>query len=89
MVEQLGPLFDYDARTGSELVLTLATYLEHGGAYRPTSEDLNIHRNTLKYRLGRIRDIAEADPSDPHTAFDLHVASSVSQTLSARIPATA
>lgn len=85
MVEQLGPLLDYDAHKGSELVLTLATYLEHGGAYRPTSEELNIHRNTLKYRLGRIRDIAAVDPSDPHTAFDLQVATRIWQTLSSTV----
>lgn len=85
MVDELGPLLEYDARRGGQLVLTLATFLDHGGAYRPTSEDLHIHRSTLKYRLGRIREIAGVDLSDPRTAFDLQVATRIWATLSSTV----
>jgi DNA-binding PucR family transcriptional regulator len=82
MLDQLGPLLDHEARKGGELVRTLSTFLEHGGAHRPTSEALNIHRNTLKYRLGRIREITSLDPSAANTAFDLQVATRIWQTMS-------
>jgi hypothetical protein len=80
----LGPLLAYDDRRGSQLVLTLSTFLDNGGAYDPTCELLSIHRSTLKYRLGRIRELAQVDLSDPRTTFDLHVATRVWRTLVTR-----
>ena len=45
--EWLGPLLDYDAAHGAELVKTLSTYLECGGNYDETADGLAIHRSTL------------------------------------------
>jgi DNA-binding PucR family transcriptional regulator len=40
-----------------------------------------VHRNTLKYRLQRIRDIAGCDLSDPPTRFNLQLATRAWQVL--------
>ncbi len=77
----LGKLLEYDARRGSELVRTLAHHVERGGNYELTAKALIVHRNTLKYRLQRIRQIGDLDLSDPETWFNLHLATRAWTTL--------
>ncbi len=77
----LGPLLEYDAQRGSELVRTLSHHLEHGGNYELTAKSLIVHRNTLKYRLQRIRQIGRLDLGDPETWFNLHLATRAWTTL--------
>ncbi|MGZ6909158.1 MAG: PucR family transcriptional regulator, partial [Acidimicrobiia bacterium] len=79
----LGALLDYDERKGSSLVVTLNRYLECGKSYAATADALSLHRNTLKYRLGRIREISGHDLSDPDTLFNLQLATRAWQTLEA------
>lgn len=77
----LGPLFDYDAEHDAELVLTLATYLDRGGAYEATAVALAVHRSTLRYRLQRIREISGLDLADAEVKFNLQLATRAWQTL--------
>jgi hypothetical protein len=72
--EWLGPLQRADDSRGSDLVQTLAQYLDHGGNYDSTAESLTIHRSTLRYRLKSIRQITGFDLADPETRLNLHVA---------------
>jgi sugar diacid utilization regulator len=59
----VGDLLREDRR--GQLRETLRVYLEYGGAQRPTSERLGIHRNTLTYRMRQIREMLSLDPDDP------------------------
>lgn len=70
----LGPLIDYDAQKGSQLVPTLCRYFECGGNYDATAEALAVGRSTFKYRLRRIRELLGHDLSDPETNFNLQLA---------------
>jgi DNA-binding PucR family transcriptional regulator len=70
----LGPLLDYDANKGSELVPTLCRYFECGGNYDATADALAVGRSTFKYRLRRIRELVGHDLSDPEIAFNLQLA---------------
>lgn len=79
--EWLGPLLDYDATKGAELVPTLTQYLECGRSYDSTAEAVGVHRNTLKYRLRRIREISGRDLGDPGTCFNLQLATRAWATL--------
>lgn len=54
----------YDARHGTELLETLRAYLFTGRDVKQTVEQLHVHKNTLWYRLDRIRDIAGIDLND-------------------------
>jgi sugar diacid utilization regulator len=82
--EWLGDLIDYDSRReSSELVSTLSHYLDCGGNYADTAAVLALHRNTLKYRLRRIRAISGHDLNDPDTRFNLQFATRAWQTLQA------
>lgn len=77
----LGELQSYDERRGSELVRTLASYLDAGCRHEPAATALSVHPSTLKYRLQRIRAISGHDLTDPGTQFNLHLATSAWQTL--------
>ncbi|MGC4939318.1 PucR family transcriptional regulator [Kribbella sp. DT2] len=70
----LADLMSYDHGHGTDLVPTLATYLDHGGKYDDTARALSIHRNTLRYRLGRITEISGHDLADVETKLNLHLA---------------
>ncbi|WP_236783067.1 PucR family transcriptional regulator [Arthrobacter sp. QXT-31] len=80
----LGALQSNDARRGSDLVRTLAQYLDHGGNYDSTADSLAIHRSTLRYRLKSIRQITGFDLADPETRLNLHVATRAWRLRSAR-----
>lgn len=72
--EQLGPLLDQDARTGSELVRTLDAYLEAGLSKTTAAAALGIRRQTMYARLERIsRLLGGLSPDDRQrrTALDL------------------
>ncbi|RKO27746.1 PucR family transcriptional regulator [Pseudarthrobacter phenanthrenivorans] len=82
--EWLGALQSNDARRGSDLVHTLAQYLDHGGNYDDTADSLAIHRSTLRYRLKSIRQITGFELGDPETRLNLHVATRAWRLRSAR-----
>ncbi|MET8998652.1 helix-turn-helix domain-containing protein [Amycolatopsis sp. NPDC004169] len=79
--EWLGKLLDYDTQRNAELVPTLTQYLECGGSYDDTAAALMIHRSTLRYRLGRIREITELDLNDVDSRLNLHLATRVWRVL--------
>jgi DNA-binding PucR family transcriptional regulator len=70
----LSALLQYDAQHNAELVSTLASYVEHGANSASTAIALSVHRNTLKYRLQRVREISGHDLNDPDTLFNLQLA---------------
>jgi len=70
----LGDLTDYDALRGTQLVLTLAEYLDHDCRAEATAAALGVHRNTVKYRLRRIRELSGHDLGVPDTLFHLQLA---------------
>jgi DNA-binding PucR family transcriptional regulator len=79
----LGRLTDYDTVHGTQLVLTLSEFLDHGGSYNASATALSVHRNTLKYRLRRIKDVSGCDLSVPDTVFNLQLATRAWRTLQA------
>ncbi|MET7995910.1 helix-turn-helix domain-containing protein [Amycolatopsis sp. NPDC005232] len=79
--EWLGRLLDYDEQKNTSLVQTLSQYLECGGHYDKTASALVIHRSTLRYRLGRIREITDRDLNDVESRLNLHVATRAWQVL--------
>lgn len=72
--EWIGALIAYDSGHRTDLVSTLTSYLECRGNYDATSAALSVHRNTLKYRLRRIKEISGHDLKHPDTLFNLQLA---------------
>lgn len=69
---KLGRLQQYDRSHGSDLLKTLFYYLENRGSLVDTANYLFIHRNSVKYRLERIRDMTDFDLNDPREQFICH-----------------
>ena len=85
--EALQRLLDYDHQADKELVKTLHAFLTCNGNLTETSDRLYIHRNTLKYRLERIRDITQVDLDESEQRLMLHLGlkmHQISQTLRER-----
>ena len=69
----LGPLAEHDRKRGGNLLETLRAYLETG-EQQAAARRLQVHPNTLRYRLDRISEIGDADLTDPETRLNLAVA---------------
>lgn len=80
VMEWLGPLLSYDQTKNADLVTTLTHYLDCGGNYDDAARSLTIHRSTLRYRLGRIRDITGRDLQDVEDRLNLHLATRIVRT---------
>lgn len=64
----------HDAEQTSDLLVTLQAYLDAGGTIAKAARHLNVHRNTLVYRLERIEELIGFDPRDPECQLNLHIA---------------
>jgi len=62
----LRPLLEYDAAKQAELVSTLRAYMESSFNLTRSAEVLQVHPNTVVYRLRRIRELSGRDPHDPN-----------------------
>lgn len=60
--------FQFDA------IETLSTYLRTGGSLEKTAQHLFAHKNTIKYRLGKIRSVLGNDLTDAQFLFKLQIA---------------
>lgn len=72
----LTPLLKYGKGKAKEKELfdTLRVYLMTNGNLKDTSENLFIHRSSLKYRLERIKDILNIDIDNSEERFNLMLA---------------
>ncbi|MFE1318568.1 helix-turn-helix domain-containing protein [Kitasatospora phosalacinea] len=70
----LGPLLDYDAKRGTELVRTLRAYFDCGGGLTRAKELLHVHVNTVVQRLDRVEVLLGRDWNQPERALELQLA---------------
>lgn len=64
-------LQDYDSKHNSQLADTLYSYLANDKSVKRTCEDLHLHKNTVNYRINRIKEILKIDFSDTRELFHL------------------
>lgn len=57
----LAPVLSYDERTGAGLMETLAVFLECSGSWSRVAEQLHLHVNTVRYRIGRVEELTGRD----------------------------
>lgn len=70
----LGPVLDYDARRGTDLLNTLRAYFAAGGNLARTKESLHVHVNTVAQRLERVGTLIGEDWQRPERQLELQVA---------------
>ena len=79
--ETLGTLIAYDRDNNADLISTLTAFFDANGSPKEAAERLQVHRNTVLYRLDRIRDITHYDLEDAALRLRLHLALCVHQAL--------
>lgn len=57
-----------------DLLQTVWTYFETGHSLEATAKELYIHANTVRYRLKKVTDALDYDPSEPRDSLILHTA---------------
>lgn len=62
-------LYEYDLAHDTELCTTLQVYLEQARSLARAAERLYIHRNTVRYRIGRCMEITGSDLRDGNEIF--------------------
>ncbi|MDH6139056.1 GAF domain-containing protein/sugar diacid utilization regulator [Kitasatospora sp. GP30] len=70
----LGPLLEYDARRGTELVRTVRAYFACGGSLTRAKDELHVHVNTVVQRLDRVEALLGRDWNGPERALELQLA---------------
>lgn len=83
--ESLAPLVEHDDRKQGELIRTLNGFFESNGNLAKAASDLDVHRNTLVYRLERICALTNLDLDDSDNRLILHLALKIRRVL-ATIP---
>lgn len=59
--KKLDALQQYDQENQSDYMVTLEAFVKHGGNAVEVAKELYIHRNTVNYRLKRIKEMLGAD----------------------------
>lgn len=79
--EEIQRLFTYDREHETELAKTLRIYLYLRNDINKTAKELHVHRNTLSYRLNKIRDLTEVEIDDPEVAWTFQLVFRVLETM--------
>ena len=73
--EYLSSVFsDVDAHNLEDMVSFILTYCEHNGSINGIAKDLFIHKNTVQYKIRRIRDLTGLDLRSNLDMIRLHAA---------------
>ncbi|WP_035747571.1 PucR family transcriptional regulator, partial [Arthrobacter sp. CAL618] len=75
--EALDPVVAFDQRHHAELMVTLERYLMLNGSVAAVAEALQLHRNTVRYRLQQIQDLSGYDPGVTADRVHLYLALNV------------
>ncbi len=71
---ELGPVAEYDAKRGTDLVATLAAFFEAGRSPLRAAGLLHVHVNTVAQRLERIGALLGPDWQEPERSLELQLA---------------
>ena len=66
-------LHEYDRKHNSDLIETLEVFLNKDNNVNEAAKALNVHTNTLNYRLKRISEIGEINLKDPNQKMTLYL----------------
>jgi PucR family transcriptional regulator, purine catabolism regulatory protein len=79
--ETLGPLAQHDERKHGDLIRTLNGFFEANGNLAKAATELDVHRNTLVYRLERISELTGLDLNDAENRLILSLALKIQRVL--------
>lgn len=68
---RLAPFADVSPRSRARLLETLRAWLAHQGERQGVAAELGIHPQTVRYRIGLLRELLGDDLADPQRRFEL------------------
>ena len=71
--ERLAPLAAETANSQARLEATLLAWLRHAGTVADAAAELGVHPQTVRYRLGRLRELFGAALDEPDARFELEL----------------
>lgn len=77
----LGYLEDYDHNQNADLIKTLEAFFACHGNLSETAKELIVHRNTLLYRISRIKEISKQDLERPEIRLAMQLALTIRRLL--------
>ena len=72
-VELMRPLVEHDRERRGDLVRTLRAYFAAGANASEAADRMFLHRNSMLYRLERVRKLTGLDMKDPRVALALQL----------------
>lgn len=79
-------LLEYDKENNTDYTRSLYTYIIHSKNITESANALNIHRNTLFYRLEKIAAIMDIDINNSNTFLHLHISYKILELLKIDLP---
>lgn len=79
--ETMGVLLRHDEKNGSSYTETLFRYLQADGSLQQVADEMFTHRNTVNYRMGKIREVLDCDLATPEERMPYLLAYYVGQVL--------
>ena len=70
----LGALDDETEASRARLLDTLSAWLGNLGGIAPTADQLDVHPQTVRYRIARLRELLGEQLDDPDARFELQLA---------------
>jgi purine catabolism regulator len=83
--EMLGALIEYDQGNHADLIKTLRAFFDANGSPKDAAQRLGVHRNTVLYRLDRVKALTGYDLNDAETRLRLQLALSIDTIKSTRV----
>jgi DNA-binding PucR family transcriptional regulator len=71
--ERLAPFSGETANSRARLEATLLAWLRHAGTVTDAAGELGVHPQTVRYRLGRLRELFGPALDDPDARFELEL----------------
>lgn len=71
--ELVAPLEEHDREKGMDLIATLRAFFASGTNASETADQLFLHRNSLAYRLDRVRELTGLDWRDDRAGLALQL----------------
>jgi purine catabolism regulator len=85
--QRLAPVLEHDRERAAVLLPTLQSLCEHHWQKAPTARALQIQRQSLYARIGRLHRVLGADLEDPETRLGLDIAVRALRVVGAEAPA--
>lgn len=84
ITKMLDPLIKYDQETNSDLIKTLEIYLDCCLRPAETARKLGVHRNTIHFRIARIKELLGINLDNGEDLFQLNLAIRLSHLLNSQ-----